>query len=76
MSMVRVIYIPTGKPKEFTQEAWKALKDSSRGKDYKLAPEKAKIAPPPELKELEDSKPIQEPETPVKRKRGRNNSNK
>lgn len=76
MKTIKVIYIPTGKPKEFTEAAWKAVKDSSRGKDYKLAPEKVKITPPPELKELEGSKPTQELETPVKRKRGRNNSNK
>lgn len=51
MSKVTYIKISTGKPVEFTKEAWEAIKGTPKEKSYKAV--EAKKLPPPEILELE-----------------------
>lgn len=71
MSKVTYIKISTGKPVEFTKEAWAAIKGTPKEKSYK--PLEAKKAAPPELSELDG---VDSPKQQTKASKGKLEQNK
>lgn len=74
MAKVTMLKISTGKPVEFTKEAWAAIKGTPKEKIYKAV--EAKRTPPPEVLELSDTDAPEQETKASKRKLEQNKATK